>query len=130
MAMGAEPEASAPMAADTDAAESRAPLTLAAAPPAPPQAPSSIGVEESPASGSTGGPEPKVFDDAAPLAGKVDEGVQVAETPGPAPIPLDQPSPVDQQRGTAVYWRVLEGLAAALGLAFLAGLFLRWRGLR
>lgn len=35
--------------------------------------------------------------------------------------------PANQKETTATFWRVLEGLAGAIGLVFLAGLTLRWK---
>ena len=57
----------------------------------------------------------------APVPSEAD--LSTAE-PGPGPAPPGKPG------GTATVWRVVEGIAAALGLAFLGGLLLHRRSRR
>ena len=65
-----------------------------------------------------------------------DDGLAETETPPIAPpevekVPATAPAPTGvlppESEGTALVWRVLEGIAAALGLLFLVALGLKWR---
>ena len=78
---------------------------------------------------------------AAPVAKALPEKESRADITEPEPpaaalpdkleVPIAGPEhgavPEARREGTAAFWRVLEGLAAALGLVFLAGLVLKWR---
>ena len=50
---------------------------------------------------------------------------EVDKIPATAPVPTGVPQP--QSEGTAVVWRVLEGVAAFFGLTFLVALGFKWR---
>ena len=73
---------------------------------------------------SGGTPEPGL-QTAAP-----EERTTLAASDGQDQVPIAEAATeqTPEQRGaTATFWRVLEGLAGALGLVFLAGLTLRWK---
>ncbi len=84
----------------------------------------------------SGPPAPVTIEAAAAPA----RDATVPEAPSTAPVaappprsdlptagpPADRP-PIGDSEGTAAVWRVLEGIAAGLALAFLATLALKWR---
>lgn len=110
----------------------------AAAPPAPLES-QSLAAESPSESRAQAAPDEEP-DQQPGLAQELSSEVRREETAAAtAPTVVPQPSsqaaePAASQEeatgGTAVVWRVVEGLAAAAGLAFLAGLFLKRRTLR
>ena len=84
--------------------------------------------------GEAGGEQQGLAAPAVEAEGALTERAAPAtETEPPQPADMSQESdqaPVTGSKGTAVVWRVLEGVAAALALAFLLGLVLKRRASR
>jgi anti-sigma factor RsiW len=70
------------------------------------------------------GPEASSATDQEPPPPTEDRASEQAPVAEPEALPQRD---AGQEQGTPLVWRVLEGVAAALALAFLAGLVFRWR---
>ena len=126
----AAPEAAQALTEDTAPQAASAPVALAA------EAAPSVAAAAAPAEE----PSPEETAEAlgprgAPGAASADAAAE-RQTPMPAPpkvdmIPATTPTstrvPQSQNEGTAVVWRVLEGVAAFFGLIFLLALVFKWR---
>jgi len=102
------------------AAEAAPEQTVAAAPakePSPEETAEALGLQGAPGAASSDG----AAESQTPIAALP----EVDKIPASAPLPTGVPQP--QSEGTAVVWRVLEGVAAFFGLTFLVALGFKWR---
>ncbi len=117
---------------DEEATSERAAAPVASAAEEPPERTAAAAPAEEPSPeeaagdlGPSGGPGPVPGDAAAELETPLIAPPEVEKVPAVAPVPTGVPQAPGE--GTAVVWRVLEGVAAFFGLIFLVALGFKWR---
>lgn len=98
------------------------PVAMAAAESAsgPEEAPTATGMDAGEATSPIELSEPESGSQPAPREPQPQVSSRSADTRPPVVVPETTPVPVATEKGTALFWRFLEGIAGALGLVFLA----------
>ena len=94
---------------------------------APEEAPTATGMEAGDAAPQIELSEPESASKAEPPESRTRVSSPEVEAQPPVTVPETSRVPVSTEKGTALFWRLLEGIAGALGLVFLAAFAIKWK---